>query len=49
MITQWVVVAIRNLCQDNVENQDVVAKLDKKGQMNKDLLKESGLDIHGLD
>ncbi|GAB6027653.1 Ataxin-10 [Chamberlinius hualienensis] len=30
-ITQWVVFAIRNACEDNKENQDLIAKMNKLG------------------
>lgn len=45
MITQWVILAIQNLCQNNLENQKVVAKIDKKGQLDKKKLSELGIDI----
>ena len=35
----------RNLCQNNLENQKVVAKIDKKGQLDKKKLSELGIDI----
>merc|ERR1712223_1718809 len=46
MITQWVVVAIRNLCGNNPANQDVIAQIDRKGVMDKSALSKSGIDIH---
>jgi len=46
LITQWVVVAIRNLCENNPENQDIIAQLDKKGVMDKESLSKAGIDIH---
>ena len=46
MITQWVVVAIRNLCENNPANQEIISQLDKKGVMNKSALSKSGIDIH---
>lgn len=46
MITQWVVFAIRNLCQNNPENQQVILQMDKKGQRDKEVLKQYGIDIH---
>ena len=45
MITQWVILAIHNLCENNLENQKVIASIDKKGQMNKDKLRELGIDL----
>ena len=49
VITQWVVVAVRYLCENNLENQNVIAKLDTKGVMDKSGLSKSGLDIHGFE
>lgn len=46
LITQWVVVATRNLCENNPENQAVIAQLDKKGVMDKEALRKVGIDIH---
>jgi len=46
MITQWVVVAIRNLCENNPANQEIISQLDKKGVMDKSALSKSGIDIH---
>ena len=39
-------VAIRNLCENNPENQDIIAQLDKKGVMDKESLSKAGIDIH---
>ncbi len=46
MISQWVVLAIRNICEGNKENQDVIASVDKKGAMNSAVLSEMGIDVH---
>lgn len=46
IITQWVVFAIRNLCEDNPENQAIIAAIDKKGTMDKSALRDLGIDIH---
>jgi len=46
VITQWVVVAVRNLCENNPANQDVIAQIDRKGVMDKSALSKSGIDIH---
>lgn len=45
-ITQWVVLAIRNLCIDNKENQDIIRAMDAKGTVDKKLLAETGVDLH---
>ena len=46
MITQWAVVAIRNLCENNPANQELISQLDKKGVMDKLTLSKNGIDIH---
>jgi len=46
MITQWVVVATRNLCENNPANQELISQLDKKGVMDKLTLSKNGIDIH---
>ena len=45
MITQWVIFAIHNLCENNLDNQKVIASIDKKGHMDKDKLRELGIDV----
>ena len=46
IITQWVVFAVRNLCENNIENQAIIAAIDKKGAMDKSKLRDLGIDIH---
>ena len=46
MITQWVVVATRNLCENNPANQELISQLDTKGVMDKLTLSKNGIDIH---
>merc|ERR1739838_575204 len=46
MITQWVVVATRNLCENKPANQELISQLDKKGVMDKLTLSKNGIDIH---
>ena len=46
IITQWVVFAVHNLCEDNPENQAIIAAIDKKGTMDKSALRDLGIDIH---
>ena len=45
MITQWVILAIHNLCQNNFENQKIVSRIDKNGDYDKAKLRECGIDI----
>jgi len=33
LITQWVVLAVRNLCENNPENQEVIRSIEAKGKM----------------
>lgn len=44
LIKEWSILAIRNLCQDNLENQEMVRNLTKVGNADNPLLKEFGLE-----
>uniref|UniRef100_G1U6L4 Ataxin-10 n=1 Tax=Oryctolagus cuniculus TaxID=9986 RepID=G1U6L4_RABIT len=44
-LTQWVVYAIRNLTEDNVQNQDVIAKMEDQGLADTSLLKKMGFEV----
>ncbi|KAM9960991.1 hypothetical protein ACTFIW_010158 [Dictyostelium discoideum] len=44
-IKEWSVFAIRNLCEDNVENQNLIESLKVKGVANNDELKDLGLEV----
>lgn len=44
LIKEWSILAIRNLCEDNLENQAMVKKLTKVGDASNPLLKELGLE-----
>ena len=46
MITQWVILAIHNLCENNIENQKIVSSIDKNGHLDKAKLSEIGIDIY---
>lgn len=43
---QWVILAVRNLCEGNLENQNVIASLTQQGVVDSGLLKEMGLTLH---
>lgn len=43
---QWVILAVKNLCEDNLENQKIVAALTQQGMVDSALLKEMGLTLH---
>ncbi len=45
LIMQWVVFALRNLCEANVDNQNVIGSLDKEGTVDVQLAEEFGLKI----
>lgn len=44
LIKEWSILAIRNLCENNQENQEIVAKLTRVGDAANPTLKEFGLD-----
>ncbi|XP_040843369.1 ataxin-10 [Ochotona curzoniae] len=44
-LTQWVVYAIRNLTEDNIQNQDLIAKMEDQGLADASLLKKMGFEV----
>ncbi|DAA29016.1 ataxin-10 [Bos indicus] len=44
-LTQWVVYAIRNLTEDNSQNQDLIAKMEEQGLADASLLKKMGFEV----
>lgn len=48
VIKEWSILAIRNLCEDNDENQEMIRNLTKVGDAENPLLKEFGLDTGTL-
>lgn len=44
LIKEWSILAIRNLCEDNPENQEIVKNMTKVGDAENPLLKEMGLE-----
>jgi hypothetical protein len=46
---QWAVLAIRNLCENNLENQAVIASMTRKGTVDSSVLLEMGLTLHASD
>ena len=44
LIKEWSIMAIRNLCEDNLENQEIVRNLTKVGDAENPILKEMGLE-----
>lgn len=49
VIMQWVVLAIRNLCENNLENQALIASMTRKGTVDSSVLLEMGLTLHASD
>ncbi len=46
IMMQWVVFAMRNLCDDNAENQTVIASIDKHGTTTAQLAEEFGVKLN---
>nr|XP_011710313.1 ataxin-10 isoform X2 [Macaca nemestrina] len=44
-LTQWVIYAIRNLTEDNSQNQDLIAKMEEQGLADASLLKKVGFEV----
>lgn len=42
---QWVVYAVRNLTEDNSQNQDFIAKMEEQGLADASLLKKMGFEV----
>lgn len=49
VLHQWSILAIRNLCESNAENQNIIANLVKIGDAtNSDILKEFNMDFGSM-
>ncbi|XP_067001630.2 ataxin-10 [Anabrus simplex] len=46
LIIQWVVLACRNLCEGNKDNQAVIASMTKLGTIDSSVLRELGITLH---
>ncbi|GLV40464.1 uncharacterized protein CBL_04264 [Carabus blaptoides fortunei] len=46
LIIQWVILAMRNLCKDNLQNQTIIAQMSKVGVVDSATLREMGLTLH---
>ncbi|XP_075982405.1 uncharacterized protein LOC142980728 [Anticarsia gemmatalis] len=46
LIMQWVIFAVRNLCENCPENQDVISKMTLQGPVDNEVLQEMGLTLH---
>ncbi|XP_049787414.1 ataxin-10 [Schistocerca cancellata] len=45
-VMQWAILALRNLCEDNKECQEVIAGMTKKGEIDATTLNQVGLTLH---
>lgn len=45
LIMQWVIFAVRNLCENCPENQEVIAKMTLQGPVDNEMLQEMGLTL----
>ncbi|KAJ3648841.1 hypothetical protein Zmor_020613 [Zophobas morio] len=45
-IMQWSILAVRNLCENNLENQKIIAGLHQEGTVSSTVLEEMGLTLH---
>ncbi|XP_050306129.1 uncharacterized protein LOC126743191 [Anthonomus grandis grandis] len=45
-IIQWAILAIRNLCEQNNENQTIISSLTQRGVVSSEILEEFGLTLH---
>ncbi|XP_063622579.1 ataxin-10 [Cydia splendana] len=46
LIMQWVIFAVRNLCENCPENQEVIAKMSLQGPVDNEILKDMGLALN---
>ncbi|KAJ8728976.1 hypothetical protein PYW07_006672 [Mythimna separata] len=46
LIMQWVIFAVRNLCENCPENQEVISKMTLQAPVDNELLQEMGLTLH---
>ncbi|CAH0397041.1 unnamed protein product [Chilo suppressalis] len=46
LIMQWVIFAVRNLCENCPENQEVITKMTLQGPVDNEVLQEMGLSLH---
>lgn len=47
LIMQWVIFAIRNICENNQDNQEFISSLHHEGTVSSALLEEMGITLHG--
>ncbi|XP_070559376.1 ataxin-10-like [Ptychodera flava] len=48
-INQWAVFAIHNLCENNAENQSVIASMQQRGVVGSKVLKDMGIEVEDRD
>jgi len=48
-IGQWAVLAIRNLCDNNLENQRLISNIEQQGKIDHSSYKDLGIDLSAVD
>lgn len=48
VIKEWSILAIRNLCENNMENQQMIGQLTKVGDSTSDTVKEFNLEMGSM-
>lgn len=46
VIIQWVIFAIRNVCENNTQNQDIIAAMSTDGVISSETLCQMGITLH---
>ncbi|CAG4938155.1 unnamed protein product [Parnassius apollo] len=46
LIMQWVIFAVRNLCENCPENQEIISRITLQGPVDNEVLQEMGLTLH---
>ncbi|KAI4468588.1 ataxin-10 [Holotrichia oblita] len=46
VIIQWVIFAIRNVCENNIENQDIIKSMNAQGVISSETLYQMGITLH---
>ncbi|OAD58114.1 Ataxin-10, partial [Eufriesea mexicana] len=46
LIMQWTILALRNLCEDNPANQEIIRNCSRVGVVESSVLQEMGISLH---
>lgn len=46
VIMQWTILALRNLCEDNPANQEIIRNCNRVGTVESSVLQEMGVALH---